>query len=303
VDAVPTSSDLAPILKAVPELMTQLTAATDRAARAETKLEFLTEQITTLREQLAQAHAVAPTEIPPPPPPPVAQVQEAPEVPEPQPVPEAPQSRVEVAPAPEPVVEVEVEERPSQSEQPQQRPAPTPEPTPEFMRMPEPEPLHEPEPAPIPTPEPVPQLDPDPEPPAPEPQPDPTVASRPESTPQIDPDPAPEDRTETAPWDDEQDRDVSPEDLFASFLNRISESEAVRSAGVGPRPEESFREGFLKAVAPVTEGRSESETPEQAAEALWGTEDGPEDRRVKLPPYEPGDRAEKPKRRWWSRKS
>ncbi|MGH2752869.1 MAG: hypothetical protein ACRDLB_00390 [Actinomycetota bacterium] len=51
------TNSLAPLLKAVPDLMTQLTAATDRAARAETKLEFLSGQVTTLREQLKEVRA------------------------------------------------------------------------------------------------------------------------------------------------------------------------------------------------------------------------------------------------------
>ncbi|MDQ3915586.1 MAG: hypothetical protein M3323_09715, partial [Actinomycetota bacterium] len=46
------TSELAPILKSVPEIMSQLTAATDRAARAETKVEFLSAQLTELRRRL-----------------------------------------------------------------------------------------------------------------------------------------------------------------------------------------------------------------------------------------------------------
>lgn len=51
------TSDLAPILKSIPEIMAQLTAATDRAARAETKVEFLSAQLTDLRRRLAEAEA------------------------------------------------------------------------------------------------------------------------------------------------------------------------------------------------------------------------------------------------------
>ncbi|MDQ3982688.1 MAG: hypothetical protein M3271_08420 [Actinomycetota bacterium] len=49
------TSELAPILKSIPEIMAQLTAATDRAARAETKVEFLSAQLADLRRRLAGA--------------------------------------------------------------------------------------------------------------------------------------------------------------------------------------------------------------------------------------------------------
>ncbi|MDQ3951889.1 MAG: MerR family transcriptional regulator, partial [Actinomycetota bacterium] len=49
------TSELAPILKSIPEIMAQLTAATDRAARAETKVEFLSSQLADLRRRLAEA--------------------------------------------------------------------------------------------------------------------------------------------------------------------------------------------------------------------------------------------------------
>ncbi|HEX2295486.1 MAG TPA: hypothetical protein VHN37_09275 [Actinomycetota bacterium] len=51
------TSELAPILKSIPEIMAQLTAATDRAARAETKVEFLSAQVADLRRRLAEAEA------------------------------------------------------------------------------------------------------------------------------------------------------------------------------------------------------------------------------------------------------
>jgi hypothetical protein len=51
------TSELAPILQSIPEIMAQLTAATDRAARAETKVEFLSAQIADLRRRLAEAEA------------------------------------------------------------------------------------------------------------------------------------------------------------------------------------------------------------------------------------------------------
>ncbi|HYO61059.1 MAG TPA: MerR family transcriptional regulator, partial [Actinomycetota bacterium] len=51
------TSELAPILKSIPEIMAQLTAATDRAARAETKVEFLSAQLVDLRRRLAEAEA------------------------------------------------------------------------------------------------------------------------------------------------------------------------------------------------------------------------------------------------------
>ena len=54
------TSELAPILKSIPEIMAQLTAATDRAARAETKGEFLSAQLTALRRRLAEAEAGRP---------------------------------------------------------------------------------------------------------------------------------------------------------------------------------------------------------------------------------------------------
>lgn len=49
------TSELAPILQSIPEIMAQLTSATDRAARAETKVEFLTAQVAELRRRLAEA--------------------------------------------------------------------------------------------------------------------------------------------------------------------------------------------------------------------------------------------------------
>lgn len=51
------TSELAPILKSIPEIMAQLTSATDRAARAETKVEFLSAQVAELRRRLADAEA------------------------------------------------------------------------------------------------------------------------------------------------------------------------------------------------------------------------------------------------------
>lgn len=51
------TSELAPILQSIPEIMAQLTAATDRAARAETKVEFLSAQLADLRRRLADAEA------------------------------------------------------------------------------------------------------------------------------------------------------------------------------------------------------------------------------------------------------
>lgn len=47
-------AELSPILKTIPELVAQLTAATDRAARAETKVEFLNRQVNDLRRRLAE---------------------------------------------------------------------------------------------------------------------------------------------------------------------------------------------------------------------------------------------------------
>lgn len=51
------TSELAPILQSIPEIMAQLTAATDRAARAETKVEFLSAQLADLRQRLAETEA------------------------------------------------------------------------------------------------------------------------------------------------------------------------------------------------------------------------------------------------------
>lgn len=51
------TSELAPILQSVPEIMAQLTSATDRAARAETKVEFLSAQVSELRRRLAEVEA------------------------------------------------------------------------------------------------------------------------------------------------------------------------------------------------------------------------------------------------------
>ncbi|HYP24007.1 MAG TPA: hypothetical protein VEV43_10565 [Actinomycetota bacterium] len=56
------TSELAPILKSIPEIMAQLTSATDRAARAETKVEFLSAQVTELRRRLAEVEAGAATD-------------------------------------------------------------------------------------------------------------------------------------------------------------------------------------------------------------------------------------------------
>lgn len=49
------TSELAPILKSIPEIMAQLTSATDRAARAETKVEFLSAQLADMRRRLEEA--------------------------------------------------------------------------------------------------------------------------------------------------------------------------------------------------------------------------------------------------------
>lgn len=49
------TAELAPIFKTIPELVAQLTSATDRAARAETKVEFLTRQVSELKRRLAVA--------------------------------------------------------------------------------------------------------------------------------------------------------------------------------------------------------------------------------------------------------
>jgi hypothetical protein len=49
------TAELSPIFKTIPELVAQLTSATDRAARAETKVEFLTRQVSELKRKLALA--------------------------------------------------------------------------------------------------------------------------------------------------------------------------------------------------------------------------------------------------------
>jgi hypothetical protein len=84
------TSELAPILKSVPELMAQLTAATDRAARAETKVEFLSAQLQDMRRRLAEAEAEA-GRTPSP----------QPTVPEAWEVPGEPPGAADVAPSPE----------------------------------------------------------------------------------------------------------------------------------------------------------------------------------------------------------
>jgi hypothetical protein len=48
------AADLSPLMKTIPELVAQLTSATDRAARAETKVEFLNRQVNDLRRKLAE---------------------------------------------------------------------------------------------------------------------------------------------------------------------------------------------------------------------------------------------------------
>lgn len=48
------TAELSPIFKTIPELVAQLTSATDRAARAETKVDFLTRQVAELKRQLAE---------------------------------------------------------------------------------------------------------------------------------------------------------------------------------------------------------------------------------------------------------
>jgi hypothetical protein len=57
------TAELSPIFKTIPELVAQLTSATDRAARAEVKVEFLTRQVSELKRQLAEAEGspVAPS--------------------------------------------------------------------------------------------------------------------------------------------------------------------------------------------------------------------------------------------------
>jgi hypothetical protein len=55
-------AELAPLMKTLPDLIQQLTKATDRAARAEAKVDFLGEQVTDLKQRLESA------DRPPPPP-------------------------------------------------------------------------------------------------------------------------------------------------------------------------------------------------------------------------------------------
>jgi hypothetical protein len=60
------TAELSPIFKTIPELVAQLTSATDRAARAETKVEFLSRQVGELKRQLATAtDAPVPDDLPP----------------------------------------------------------------------------------------------------------------------------------------------------------------------------------------------------------------------------------------------
>ncbi|MDQ3958238.1 MAG: hypothetical protein M3273_07960 [Actinomycetota bacterium] len=58
------TSELAPILKSIPELMSQLTAAVDRAARAETKVEFLSAQVAELKQRLRETESRVATVAP-----------------------------------------------------------------------------------------------------------------------------------------------------------------------------------------------------------------------------------------------
>jgi hypothetical protein len=48
------TADLAPIFQTIPDLVVKVTEMTDRAARAETKVEFLSQQVSTLRRRLRE---------------------------------------------------------------------------------------------------------------------------------------------------------------------------------------------------------------------------------------------------------
>jgi DNA-binding transcriptional MerR regulator len=205
------SSDLAPLMKAIPELMAQLTAATDRAARAETKVEFLTEQIASLREEVQTARTVTPAPAPAAPLPtvkwPAAALPDA-EGPEAAPEPAAPES-----PAPTPVFDAPTWGDPEDEEV---GTTIIEERGPHEIDLPE------------------------------------------ESMAVLEPEPEETSAAEPA----EPARRESPEELFQNFIQKIS---GAPHAPERPRPDESFRQGLLKAV--------NAPPPGSMTVPTWGDED------------------------------
>jgi hypothetical protein len=322
---------LAPIFKTVSELMRQLTEATERAARAETKLEFLSEQAARMRQRLedaeAQAEARKEAEAR------AAEAAEAerasaaaaeadePEAGEPQET----QAREHSEPmavreslyldsdedpsSPE-LARVQVEEtprdRPDLSIVPPAPPESTSA-TPETAQL---EVQHETTPAPE-----VPAAE------APGLETEPVSSPVAEATKAENPPGMPE-----GSLDDEDEPVLTPEQLFQSFLARLSKADAIRRGaqsdpGTVSQSAEHFRQGFLKGISDVEAKVSGEHTddelwpsqedvevarsergaePEHVAdEDLWGTP--PEEPRdlAELPAYRPGDMAPPPKRKWW----
>jgi hypothetical protein len=307
------TSDLAPILKAVPELMEQLTAATDRAARAETKLDFMVEQVATLKDELKEVRERGPAVASSTPPPPPAQA--APPVP-----PEA-----EPSTAPEQPLHQSEPEPPAAPKQ-----EPPSEPEPEMELEPEPWALEEERDAWTPSVEPDLSADVELEELGPDVSQDPPQAP----PPRISWDPPSEDvsagaeergsvlhaseaiATENVPVAEpnlsEASAEVTPEDLFNDFLQRISQKGIVQTSSspdTGTRPDEQFRKGFERAVAKL-EAKQDPErlSPEERTQAIWGSaqedwtgDGGPVPEPVPLPYSGEGGTPVR-KRRWWERR-
>lgn len=318
----PTTSELAPLLKAIPELMSQLTAATDRAARAETKLEFLSGQVTNLKEQLeetearatAAAAAAADAER-------LAQAESAASA---TPLETAVESQSGAAQTP--AVEREREPEPELQREPE--PEPEPDVRPESRAEVHVEETPEGETFWLPESQPV-------SPPPPPPAPDAVDVTDQVPTPTQSEGAAAESGDEDADDDEStSDEAVSPEELFKDFLRRVSEKNVVREtvqAAQAPEaePEERFRQGFLKGVS-AAEGSSDesasasgsgkgpwgddkpaasrssgpAKSEAELADAIWGppageSDGGAED--VKPEPYLPTTPPPK-KRRWWGKR-
>jgi hypothetical protein len=285
------TAELAPIFKTVSELMSQLTDATERAARAETKFEFLSEQASRMRErvevaeraaaELAEAPEAEPTQVEPPeedqPPPPMAVTEHV------------HLDAKEGEDSPE-FVQVQVEERPAGIE------------SATSISIDAPHPPAIPQPA---------------APPETTPAPEPVWPPEITATPDPDPEPPPE----------EDEVQLSPEQLFQGFLERLSKADAIRrgaihGSGSTSRSAERFREGFLKGISDVEDpseptdpsnlwpsqedievARSASPSEGSPSDAdLWGPPPdggtGPEE----WPPYEPIEAPPPPRRRKWGRR-
>jgi hypothetical protein len=328
-------AELAPIFKTVSELMRQLTEATERAARAETKLEFLSEQAARMRQRLEEAEAQAEARK-------EADAAQA-EAAQAEAVREAAQSAEDsaeagsadddapqTAPVREPSEPLSVreslyldsEEGPDTPEIARVQVEETPRERPDLSVVPEPhsEPTPEAEPARLEVQH---ETTPAPETPAAEAEtlPPPEISTEAGTAPET----SPEDPS-TGAGGDEEEPLLTPEQLFQSFLARLSKADAIRR-GAQSDPSavsesaEHFRQGFLKGISDVEAKAGGEHTDDElwpsqedvevarsqgdgapkplSAEDLWARQTEEPSDLTDLPPYRPGDMPPPPKRKWW----